>query len=100
MAELERLLTAAAREVDWPETPVIALPAGAPRGRRRRLVLAVAVSRARSLRGRDGRSGGPERDPARPPPGGCVDRPRRRAAAGGGTAARGRARHPDHAGAG
>ena len=42
MAELERLLTAAAREVDWPETPVIALPAGAPRGRRRRLVLAVA----------------------------------------------------------
>ena len=44
MAELERLLAVAAREVAWPETPALALPAGARRSHRRALVLALAAA--------------------------------------------------------
>jgi hypothetical protein len=43
MAELEHLLSAAAREVAWPPTSEPALPAAAPRPRRRALVVVVAA---------------------------------------------------------
>src|SRR5215475_1781694 len=43
MAELERLLAAAAAEVDWPRVSEPALPAGARRSRHKGLVLALAA---------------------------------------------------------
>ncbi len=44
MSELERLLTEAAREFEWPPTPRLGLPAGERRSRRRQLVLALLAA--------------------------------------------------------
>jgi hypothetical protein len=44
MAELERLLAEAGRELEWPPTPRLELPAGARRARRRPLVLVALAA--------------------------------------------------------